>query len=203
MPFPGNYRILEQSADYTQRGGFGPWSQLVNEGLRLQILAVRGNRRDTDEVLRRVIELRDEMRTLSDQSEAEENVPSWNVRETILGIGYTAALMLEQWPQALDLNYRILQSQKARNALAFFIARTHFNAYGPLLRLRRYSEARHLLLECRNVFERENSIEMLGKVLSALADVEDTLGGPATARQFEVDGSSIQIYRARPEIDRD
>ena len=94
--------------------------------------------------------------------------------------------MLEQWPQALDLNYEVLQSQKARDALAFFIARTHFNAYGPLLRLRRYPEARHLLLECRNVFERENSIEMLGKVLSALADVEDTLGGPATARQFEV-----------------
>ena len=39
--------ILERVADYTQRGGFGPWSQLVNEGLRLQILAVRGNRRLT------------------------------------------------------------------------------------------------------------------------------------------------------------
>ena len=68
--------------------------------------------RDTDEVLHRVIELRDEMRTLSDQSEAEENVPSWNVRETILGIGYTAALMLEQWPQALDLNYEFCKARR-------------------------------------------------------------------------------------------
>ena len=53
------------------------------------------------------------------------------------------------------------------------IARTRFNDYGPLLRLGRIDQARALLLDCRDVFEDAHDTAELGKVLTALADVED------------------------------
>jgi len=80
-------KIAERAAEYTRRGGFGPWTQLADEAQRLQILAERG---DEEEVLRRVTELREQMKSLPDQSEAEEIIPSWNVRETILDVGRSA-----------------------------------------------------------------------------------------------------------------
>ena len=52
-------------------------------------------------------------------------------------------------------------------------ARSRFNDYGPLLRLKRYDEARKLLLGCRAVFEEENAVGELGPIFSALADLED------------------------------
>jgi hypothetical protein len=42
-----------------------------------------------------------------------------------------------------------------------------------------------LLSACRDVFENENSIELLGKVFSAIADLEHTLGRLTTALEFE------------------
>ena len=80
------------------------------------------------------------MNTLPDQGEAEELLPSWNVREIILDIGREAALRLEQWQQMLDLNGEILQSIEKRGASALDLASTRFNDYGPLLRLRRYGK---------------------------------------------------------------
>ncbi len=49
------------------------------------------------------------------------------------------------------------------------IARKMFNDYGPLLSLKRYDEARKLLMHCREVFQREKDIEGLGVVFSAPA----------------------------------
>ena len=56
------------------------------------------------------------------------------------------------------------------------IARARFNDYGPLIRLSRLDEAIELLMHCRQVFQDADDIEMLGKVLSALADTEDNRG---------------------------
>jgi hypothetical protein len=61
---------------------------------------------------------------------------------------------------------------------------TRFNDYSPLLRLGRYGEARTLLHTCRAVFEAEHDIERLGRVFSALANLEDTLGHQAQAISF-------------------
>ncbi len=44
------------------------------------------------------------------------------------------------------------------------------------MRLRRYGEAHALLMECREVFESEGDLKMLGLVFGALADLEDRLG---------------------------
>ena len=60
-----------------------------------------------------------------------------------------------------------------------------FNACGPLLKLRCYVKASELLLACRAIFERENSVEMIGKALSVSADLESNLGHFAEAKSLE------------------
>ena len=67
------------------------------------------------------------------------------------------------------------------------IARARFNDYGPLLRLGRLDQAIELLMDCRQVFEDADDIEMLGKVLSALADAEDDRGHRDVAIGLERD----------------
>jgi tetratricopeptide (TPR) repeat protein len=52
------------------------------------------------------------------------------------------------------------------------------------LRLGRLDEAERLLLACRAVFEAEDDLASLGKVLGALADLEDKRGHPDDAIGF-------------------
>lgn len=104
------------------------------------------------------------------------------------------------WQQALDFNAEILESKQVRGASALDIASFLFNDYFPLLQLRRYQETRTLLLRCCDVFERENSIEMLGDVLSALAGVEDKLSGLTTARRLEEAALRYQYIQLAPSL---
>jgi hypothetical protein len=62
-----------------------------------------------------------------------------------------------------------------RGAAKLDVARARYNDYCPLLRLERYSEARSLLCECLAVFESDGGSEQLGRVLGAIADLEDDL----------------------------
>jgi hypothetical protein len=55
------------------------------------------------------------------------------------------------------------------------VARTRFNDYGPLLRLKQYGEARRLLYGCLAVFESDGSSAQIGMVHTAIADLEDDL----------------------------
>ena len=98
------------------------------------------------------------------------------MREAILDTGRYAARQLERWEDALALNAELLESKEHRGVSALEMARTRFNDYGPLLRLGRIAEARSLLLDCREIFEREHSMHELGAVLGALSDVEDGAG---------------------------
>jgi len=174
--------LVEEMKTYTRSAGLGPWTQLLNEAQRLQLLNRLGR---YDEVLSEVEGLREQMRSLPEESEQEEAVSPWNVRETMLNTAQGAAMGLEQWETVLALSAEIVASQEARGAPALEVARFRFNDYGPLLRLRRYGEARALLHDCRAIFEREKDVVGLGKVFSALADLEDKLGhrGPAVAFQ--------------------
>ena len=72
------------------------------------------------------------------------------------------------------------------------------NDCGPLMGLKRYDEARALLFACRDVFERENSVEGLGKVFLALADLEHDLGHAMTAQQFGETGVRYVYTRGDP-----
>jgi tetratricopeptide (TPR) repeat protein len=175
-------RVLYEMAEYTKRAGLGPWTQLSNEVQHLQILTLRG---ENEAVLRRVTELREQMKTLPDPAGPNEGVPMWNVREAILNLGFYAADELEEWQQALDFSREAQESKRERGAPSLELARFSFHDSGALLRLNRFEEAGELLRHCRHVFERENAVGDLGKVFSAVADLEENLGRPTLARQFE------------------
>ena len=122
---------------------------------------------------------------MPEQSDQPEVALPFNVRENILDTGRSAALQLGRWEDTFALNAELLGSKEHRGASAFEMARNRFNDYFPLLRLGRIAEARSLLLDCREIFEREYYTEGLGKVLSALADVEDKAGHGQDAIDLE------------------
>ncbi|MGC4819797.1 hypothetical protein [Micromonospora sp. DT63] len=170
--------LAEDQKEYTRQAGWGPWTQLLDEAQRLQILVRQGH---ADQVLAAVQQLRPAMAALPESSDTPEASDPFNVREVIFDLGRTAAQDLGRWQQALDFSAEILASQRGRGASDAEQAFSALNEYGPLLRLGRVGEARTLLQWCRTVFDADHNITMLGKVLSALADVEDQLGhgGPA------------------------
>jgi len=127
------------------------------------------------------------MATLPATSQQPETVNPFAVREILLGTGRSAARNLRRWQEALDLNAEVLASMTTRGAPQTAIARAWFNDYGSLLRLGRLDEAVELLMHCRRVFEDADDIEMLGNVLSALADAEDKRGHRDVAAGLERD----------------
>jgi len=125
-------------------------------------------------------------------------VNPWNVREATLSTGRAAAMHLEKWDQALSFNADVLESKRARKATDLEGTQTAFNDYGPLPELERYDEAEGLLLRCQEVFERENDVEMLGKVFSALADLEARLGHLPQALDFDEKALRYNYTQADP-----
>jgi hypothetical protein len=162
--------VAEHGIDLTRKAGLGPWTQLADEGRRLQILGALGRH---TEVLEAVEGHRERLKTLPEKSEQDEAVAPWNVREGMLDTGRSAALRSKQWETALRLNAEIVGFKRQRGVDEVEIAKTLFNDYGPLIRLGRLTKAGELLHACRDVFEREHDYEALGKVYSALADLED------------------------------
>lgn len=193
--------VAEEMAGYMRQAGLGPWTQLLAEGMRLQVLADMGR---YDEVLAEVEALRPGMEALPlerapSEGAAEESVNPWNVREVLLDTGHTAALYSERWEKALALNAEIVEITQARGADALGLAHTRFNDYGPLLRLGRTADARALLLECRAVYEAERAVPQLGKVYTALADLEDETGGRAAAVRFQEVALGYMYQAGQPE----
>ncbi len=175
--------LVEETKTYTRQAGLGPWSQLMCEGWRLQALNSLGK---YDEVLKAIEDLRTQMRSLPEESDQKEAAAPWNVREVILDAGREAASMQsDKGEMALELNAEIIDVTQSRGATELELARTRFVSYGPLLRLKRYDEASELLMYCKEVFEKKRSIEMLGKVFSALADLVDKMGRREQAISFE------------------
>jgi tetratricopeptide (TPR) repeat protein len=170
--------VVEQLPEYTRQAGLGPWTQLVDQGQRLQLLGMMGR---AEEVLAGVQQLREAMATLPEHSDQDERVNPFNVREATLDVGRRAAQNLDRWEEALALNAEQVGSKRARGAPNHEIAFSWFNDYGPLIRLGRLEEARQLLEACRQVFEAEADLGNLGKTLGALADLEDERGRPGEA----------------------
>ena len=176
-------QVLDRRENVTRPAGHGPWSLLVDEVQRLSVLLELG---ETKEVLRRTQQLRDEVRGLPDRPGPEDRfVNVWKVRDAVLNTGFVAALALAAWQQALDFNAESLRSIQYRGAGVPEQARLQFNDYGPLLRLGRHAEVRALLGHCRETFEAGNDIGMLGKVFSALADLENLTGHHENSVRFE------------------
>jgi DNA polymerase III delta prime subunit len=139
-----------EKAGYTRRAGLGPWTQLGDEGKRLQILTAMGR---YDEVLAAVEALRPRMDALPLQRGTEEAIDPWSVREGLLDTGREAAMRSKRWEQALALNAETVKEMQARGADTLQLMRTRLNDSLPLLNLHRYGNARALLLACRTAFD--------------------------------------------------
>ncbi len=176
--------VVERKKQATKSAGLGPWTQLGDDAWRLQLLNDLGRH---DEVLAEVERLRPVMAALPEDTGQQEAVVTWNVREGVLGCGREAAVGLNRWEDALAINAEAYSVKQSRNANELELARTRYNDYGPLLRLKRFGEARELLLDCRRVFEEHQHYEMLGKVIGALANLEKELGHPDRAAAAEQD----------------
>jgi tetratricopeptide (TPR) repeat protein len=176
--------FTEKKIDYTRLGGYGPWTQLSALGQRLRMLADMGK---AEQVLPEVRRLRKRVDTLAETSAQPENIDPWRVREALLGVGRDCAMQLGRWTEALELNAAVIHSRQGRGAPAAEIASTRFNTHGPLIRLGRLEEALDVLRECRKAFESAHNVHMLGKVLGALADVEDRRGHHQIAADLAFD----------------
>lgn len=120
--------------------------------------------------------LRDLMEATEASTGEDEAARSWDVREALLNIDRSVRIALGEWDEALAVNAEIIASMHARQAPASQIAVARMNDYGPLLGRGAASQARDVLLGCRQVFLDENDLGMLGVSSGALADVEEKLG---------------------------
>jgi CHAT domain len=186
--------VAGQKAGYTGRAGLGPWIQLLDQAQRLQILSRLG---EHEQVLVQTGVLRDRMGELPDRPAANETVNPWNVREVILDIGRGSALALGRWQQCLDLTAEITASTRQRGAGLHDLTRARFNDAGPLIRLGRLGEAGRLLRECQQVFEDHADTTWLARVLSTRANLENALGHPEAAAEFE--RTALRLRYARPD----
>ena len=185
--------VLTAQADYIRRAGLGPWTQLLDQGQRLQVLSFMG---EHEQVLARTGQLREEMGRLPARPAADDPAIPWNVRELILNTGCHSAGATGQWKLCLDLGAEITASERERGAGAHERARTRFNDAVPLIRLGRLAEAGRLLRDCQQVFEEHRDIPALAAVLSTRANLEAALGHREAAADLA--RTSLRLRYARP-----
>jgi tetratricopeptide (TPR) repeat protein len=174
--------LVDEKEGYTRQAGLGPWTQLLARGQRLQLLYRLG---EHERVLGEVEQLRGQLASLPETSDHDERAIPWSVREAILQTGAFAARELGRWEVALELNGEVTRSRADRDAPALDQARSEANDYGPLLGLGRLEEAQAVLLGCRAVFEAEGAVADLGRVFTALAELEARLGHLGDAISLE------------------
>jgi hypothetical protein len=187
--------VAGQKAGYSERAGLGPWGQLLDQALRLQILGVMG---EHERVLAETGVLRDRMGRLPAKPDAtDRGTNPWNVRELILNTAHASAVALGRWQLCLDLNTEITASKRQRGAGPHELTRTRSNDPGPLIRLGRLAEADRLLRECQQVFEDLRDTPMLAMLLSTRAVLENASGRAGAAADLE--RAAIRLRYARPD----
>ncbi|MCA1672209.1 MAG: AAA family ATPase, partial [Actinobacteria bacterium] len=187
--------LIDQKIELNRLAGLGPWTQLGDQGQRLQILGLQGQH---EQLLTELPVLRGRMVELPDERADNDPVDPWNVQETILITGLIAAVALGRWVQALDLNNEIITIMRRRGVSPHEMARTRFSDYGPLLGLGRQTEAAQLLGECQDVFHNAGDITMLGGVYGARADLEYNRGRLRDAVELQRTALRLRYVRPNP-----
>ncbi len=186
--------LAGQKIEHTHRAGFGLWTQLSDQGRRLQILHLLGHH---EQVLLHLPALRAQIADQPDQRADNDRVDPWNAREGILHTGRLSAVALQRWEDTLELNDEITSTQRRRGANPQEIARARFHDYLPLLRLGRLTEADHLLRDCQDVFDTTGDITQLAVIHAARADLENTRDHPADA--VELQRTSLRLCYLHPD----
>ncbi|MCA1706315.1 MAG: ATP-binding protein, partial [Actinobacteria bacterium] len=185
--------LAGQKIKHTSQAGFGFWTQLSDQGRRLQILGLLGHH---EQVLLDLPVLRAQMAELPDQRAANDRVNPWSVREGVLDVGRLSAVALERWDDALDLNDEITSTKRRRGASSHEIARTRFNDYLPLLHLGRLAAVDQLLRDCQDAFATAGDITQLAVVYGARADLEDKRNHPVKA--VDLQRTSLHLWYLYP-----
>ncbi|MGH3838231.1 MAG: hypothetical protein ACRDSF_21430, partial [Pseudonocardiaceae bacterium] len=187
-------RLAGQKIEHTSQAGFGFWTQLSDQGRRLQILSLLGHH---EQVLSELPALRARIADLPDQRADNDRVNPWTAREGVLYVGRLSAVALKRWDDALDLNAEITSTQRRRDASPHEIARTRFNDYIPLLHLGRLADVDRLLRDCQDVFGTVGDITQLAAVYSARADLEDKRDHPVDAVDHQ--RTSLRLHYLHPD----
>jgi hypothetical protein len=186
--------VAGETAEYTRQAKLGPWTRLLDQAMRLQVLSLMG---EHEEVLAMTEELRAAMSELPVRPDGSEAVDPWNVRELILGTGRISAGGTREWARCLELAAEVAASLRQRGAGVHEVTRFLFNDAVPLIRLGRLEEAGRLLAECQRVFEDHADTPMLARVLAGRADLEDELGHRQAAAELE--RTALRLSYAWPE----
>ena len=177
------------SADAKQKAGSPRVKVLGSEIEALRIDVMQGGE---ETALQEVESRLQEVRTWWRRHRAGKPVPeapdpAFLARVLIgsLNIALQANLALDRWEACLDV---LTESEETKQALGegeHELARTRFNRYGPLLRLRRLDEAQRVLEGCLNVFRGVGDLPNECKALSALASLWAERGDPEQAAGLE------------------
>ncbi|MGH4000031.1 MAG: hypothetical protein ACRDTJ_21510, partial [Pseudonocardiaceae bacterium] len=186
--------LATKKIEHTSQAGFGFWTQLSDQGRRLQILNLLGHH---EQVLIDLRVLRARMADLPDQRADNDRVNPWNVREGILDIGRLSAVALQRWGDALDLNDEIAGTKRRRGASPHEIARTRFNDYLPLLGRGRLADVDQLLRTCQDIFDAAGDITQLAAIYGARAELEDKRDHPADA--VDLQRTSLRLWYVHPD----
>jgi tetratricopeptide (TPR) repeat protein len=186
--------LADQKIEHSNQAGFGLWTQLSDQGRRLQIINMLGHH---EQVLLDLPALQAQMAELPDQSAHNDRVDPCNVRKGILDIGRLSAIALQRWDDALRFSHEIATTQQQRGASPQEIARTQFNDYLPLRHLGRFTDADHLLRTCQDILDTTDDTTQLAAVYHARADLENARNHPMEA--LELQRTSLRLRYLHPD----
>jgi tetratricopeptide (TPR) repeat protein len=180
---PRALEYIDQTAKYTQRAGFGPWTQCSDKSLRLQIRSELG---EDENVFQEAMRLMAIIGDLPLKPASNERVEPWGVREAVLNVAVRTALKLRFYDEALELNAQMVASMLDRSAGDVNVARVYLHDYDAFQALGRFADAQRVLRVCQQVFDNFNDADGLARVFQAkgrLAFKAGNIGAAASLHQ--------------------
>ncbi|WP_158634434.1 CHAT domain-containing protein [Amycolatopsis sp. WAC 01375] len=173
--------LAEEQIELGKQVEVGAWTQLLHENERINILVTMGR---ADELAEQIQALRERIKQLPPTAEDNDTVRPYWVKELVLDTIYTAALSMRDYRTCLDTAEETIRQKRARDADQSQIARATYRTCFPLMRLGNLEEAAMRLKWCRSIFTEASDTPALAATYSALGEIEDELGRPQAAVEF-------------------